>query len=1241
MSFLTRLSLANRAVITLLCLLVIGTGVYATTALKQELIPSTQFPQAFITAAYPGASPEVVERNVAKPVEDAVRGVSGVTKSTSTSASGMAQVTVEWDFGIDSDEMQGDLEAAVDALQLPEDVEPQVTTISLDAAPVLSLAVSSDLDNAKLSQALDDVVVPRLQGLPDVSGVQVGGQEEREVLVTLRQADLDKYEVDPSQISQIFEAYGAKIPAGELDEGSRQVNVQVGKTLNSAKDVGELRLQGTDGPVTLSQVADVKDQAAESTGVSRVNGRPSLSLNVTKTTEGNTVAVANEVKDLLPALAAEIGENTTFDVLFDQAPYIEDSIHDLSTEGMLGLVMAVIVILLFLWSVRPTLITAISIPMSLLIAMIGLWVGGYSLNMLTLGALTVAIGRVVDDSIVVIENIKRHQSTGAPFNAELIIKAVKEVAGAVTASTLTTAAVFLPIALVGGQVGELFRPFAVTVAVALMASLLVSLTIVPVLSSWFMKPSRRPVNPEKQAAREAKAEALAAKEHERHAREAQRGEERLQAKQDKLQEKYEGRGYDQDRIDEKLAAFRAKHVGETDLPPDHDAHESAETPMQRGYLPVLRWTLRHPLITIVAALLIFVLTMGMSSFLKTDFLGDQGDESLQVTQTLPKGTTLEATDEASKKVETVLDNDASVQTYQTSIGGSQDIYMGAGGSTNVATFTITLVPDSAGNEVMQRLRDQLAGLSDDAGEIEVMLAGGATGGEEVAVQVEGQDEQAVAEGTRQVVEMMEGQAGLTQVKSDLAEQQTIFQVDVDEKKAAEAGMNQATIGMAVSEALRGTDLGTIQIDGRDQKVTLRSRTPVKTKSELENMELPVTQKQTGDAQKRASDDLEREQDAEAERQKADAEEQAEEQKQALRDQRAELADQLQEMIDQLEAARNAPPPTMPSMPPGQAPPTDPGAGQQAQVEQLEEQVKQLREQLEQMDEQIADSEEQEAKQREQQERSEDLQERSKNISDIKADPLKLKDVAKVNEVDQPASISRIDGARAVTVSATPTGDNLSQTTLDLQNGLTQLDLPSGVSANIGGVSQQQDEAFGQLFLAMAVAIAIVYMIMVATFKSLVQPLILLVSVPFAATGAIAALLITDTALGIPSMIGLLMLIGIVVTNAIVLIDLINHYRGQGASVDDAVVHGARLRLRPIIMTAAATIMALIPMGLGLTGGGVFISKPLAVVVIGGLVSSTLLTLLLVPVLYHLLERGREKRAAVRAHRAGAHHAAGA
>jgi len=293
-----------------------------------------------------------------------------------------------------------------------------------------------------------------------------------------------------------------------------------------------------------------------------------------------------------------------------------------------------------------------------------------------------------------------------------------------------------------------------------------------------------------------------------------------------------------------------------------------------------------------------------------------------------------------------------------------------------------------------------------------------------------------------------------------------------------------------------------------------------------------------------------------------------------------------------------------------------GADQQAQQDRFTTQQEQL-------------SAEQEALAEEQQQLSDrqaDLAEEQADLADIRARSIQVRDVADVREEPTASAVTQIDGIRAVTLTATPEGDDLGALTQQVQqriDGLT--DVPAGVTIELGGASDDQAEAFRQLGLAMLGAIVIVFLIMVATFRSLVQPLVLLTSIPFAATGAVAGLLLTDTALAVPAMVGLLMLIGIVVTNAIVLMDLINQRRAQGEDLQGAIVHGARLRLRPIIMTATATICALIPMGLGLTGGGTFIGQPLAVVVIGGLVSSTVLTLLLVPALYLLAERRGERR----------------
>ncbi|MDO5681414.1 MAG: efflux RND transporter permease subunit [Propionibacteriaceae bacterium] len=1175
---LTRISLANRAVVMLVSLVIVGLGLFSTVTLKQEIYPSLTIPGANVVAVYPGAPPATIERDVTRPLEDAVKGVAGVEKVTSVSSTNMSQVSVEWAYELNADDMENKIRSAIEGAKsgLPTDVEPRVVIGSTDDIPVLVMAVSSTKDAESLSQDLKSVALPKLKGIPGVRDATIAGEQVRQVEITTRQADLDRLKVDPSQIPAMLQANNAVMPGGQITSGGQDISVQVGRKLTSVDDLKAIRLQGTDGPVALGDVADVADVPVESSTISRVNGKPSLTLLVTKTLDANTVTVAHAVHDELPAISSEIGGNTEFATVFDQAPWIEQSIHDLGVEGGLGLVMAVLVILIFLRSARSTIITAISIPMSLLIAIVALYATDYTLNMLTLSALTVAVGRVVDDSIVVIENIKRHQGLGEEFGGPLIIGAVKEVAGAVTSSTITTVAVFMPLAIVGGMVGELFRPFALTVSVALAASLIVSLMLVPTLAYWFMKPS-------------------------------------------------------------------SKDIERAATEPARESHESDITPMQKAYLPALRWSLRRPVITLVVAALLFAGTMASATLLKTDFIGEAGETSLNITQKLPVGTTLAETDAAARRIESVLAAESSVETYSTTVGsgGMEAQMMGGGTSSNQADTSVTLKAGTRGKEVAARLRAEFDAMS-GVGEVQVATAGGAGGSQNLAVEIRGRDEAELRKASDQVVAMMQSRDGMSQVKSDLADQRTVLQVNVRTEDAARVGMNQGTIGPAVLQALRGTPAGEVTINDRTQNLVLRSRTPVTTREELETLALPVTQKQTMDEQQRLSDELKADQQAETDRQVAKAEQQFDDQEKQIRDGRAEVEKQLADLIDQITALETAPA-TAPGLGAGAgAMPTDPAAAAQAQAQaqaqaaaqaraQRDAQLKQLRETRDKLREQLTATDESLAKLNQsridaaaQRERSQDMQDRSEAIREAKGPAVQLRQVADVAEVPSDASIRRVDGERTVTVTATPTGGDLGAATASLTEGLDGLNLPSGVQASIGGVSTEQTDAFAQLGIAMLVAIAIVYMVMVATFRSLLQPVILLVSVPFAATGAVGLLLLTNTALGIASMIGLLMLIGIVVTNAIVLIDLVNQYREQGASIDDAVIHGARLRLRPIIMTALATIMALVPMAIGITGGGVFISKSLAIVVIGGLVSSTALTLILVPVLYHLIENLRER-----------------
>ncbi|GAA1565808.1 efflux RND transporter permease subunit [Streptomyces globosus] len=1022
MSWLSRFSLSQRALIGLVSLTALLFGAIAVPQLKQQLLPSIELPMVSVLAPYQGASPDVVEKQVVEPIEATLKGVDGITGITSTASEGNALIMATFDYGdAGTKQLVADVQQAVNRarVRLPSEVDPQVIAGSTDDIPTVVLAVTSDKDQQALADQLGRTVVPVLEDIKGVGQVTVDGAQELQVTVTPDPARLAAAGLDGAALAQGLQAGGATVPAGSFDEQGRNRTVRVGSGHTSLAQLEELRLTAGPGKpaVRLGDVAAVRQEPAKPVSLTRTNGKPSLALVLTMDKDGSAVAISEAVEEKLPGLRASLGSGAELTVVADQGPPVAQSISSLTTEGLLGLLFAVVVILVFLASLRSTLVTAVSIPLSVVLALIVLWTRDLSLNMLTLGALTIAIGRVVDDSIVVLENIKRHLGYGEEREAA-ILTAVREVAGAVTSSTLTTIAVFVPIGLVGGMVGEFFGPFSLTVAAALLASLLVSLTVVPVLSYWFLRA------PKGVSAGDA------------------------------------------------ASAERARREAE---------EKEANSRLQRGYVRALGLVTRRRVTTLVLAAVVFVATLGMTPLLKTNFF-DQGDQAvLTVKQQLPAGTSLAASDEASRRVEKALDGVEGVKDHQVTVGSSGFLAaFGGGTGSNQATFQVVLDDAVESEDVKKRIEDALAKL-DGIGDTSIS-AGGGFGSQNLSVVVKAGDAAVLARAAEQVRAEMAGLDDVTDVQSDLS--QSVPRISVTATpKAAEAGLNQASLGAVVAQAVRGTPAGKAVLDGTERDIVIKSAQPATTLAEL------------------------------------------------------------------------------------QALPLGPG--------------------------------------------------------------VRLGDVAEVKEVPGPVSMTRIDGARAATVTAKPVGDNTGAIGAELQTRIAALKLPEGATASIGGVSEDQSEAFGQLGLAMLAAIAIVFMLLVATFRSLVQPLILLVSIPFAATGALGLLLVTGTPLGVPAMIGMLMLIGIVVTNAIVLIDLVNQYRAQGLGVVEAVVEGGRHRLRPILMTALATVFALLPMALGVTGEGGFISQPLAVVVIGGLVSSTVLTLLLVPTLYTMVELRRERRGAKR------------
>ncbi len=1069
-------SLANRSVVGLLTVLIVASGLLSLTSLKQELLPSFEVPQASIVTPYPGASPEIVDAQISSLIEDEVRTLNNLVTVRSTSSANLSVVRVEFDFGTTTATVEEELNRVIANLKdsLPSDVSSRVISGSFDSVPIIVLSVASTTgDNDALAEILADVATPILSQVPGIQEITVAGGKQKEITLDLKTKVLRDNGLSQQSIVEALRANGFIIPAGSITDTQGELQIEVGTNVNSLKAFKKLPLisSSTQNAQAAAQAAAAQAAAAQAaaaaaaagpgapaipaapsipaapavpeiltiedvavvtydyepvTSISRTNGLDSLGIQVTKTQDGNTVAISNGVEAKIEEIKEKLGGNVEIYAVFDQGPFVEKQLENLTIEGSLGLTFAILIILVFLGSIRSTLVTAISIPTSLLVTFAGLLVSDYSLNLFTLSALTIAVGRVVDDSIVVIENINRHLSYGEEKKSA-IIQAVKEVAGAITSATITTVAVFLPVALVGGVVGELFRPFSLSFTIALLASLIVSLTIVPVLAYWFLKAPTTEGTEKK---------------------------------------------FTESQLASKIE--KAREVEE---------QKEKKSWLQRGYIPVLKTTQAHPVVTLIASAAVLGFTFSLVPQLKTDFIGDFGGDTFSVRQELPAGSTFEQRDEASNVVESLILEQDGVETVLATFGGRADGRVNLGGNANATTIQVSLAKDADGDAIKDAIQKGIDARS-DIGETTISAGGGpgVGGSGTIDIKISGTNDEALFAAVEKVRSGMLEVENLSEITSSLSEQQRTLKITVDRVKAAEYGLTEIQVSGLVSTTLRPSSIGDVNIENESTPIFLVQENTPATLEEIKEIQIPT-----------------------------------------------------------------------------------------------------------------------------------------------RRGVIELKEIADINEVQAPVSITSEKGERVATVALTPDTDDLGAVTRDVTAKLAEIELPVGATATIGGVSAEQTESFQQLGLALLAAVAIVYLVMVATFSSLIQPLILLISIPFAATGALGLLLITDTPLGVPALIGMLLLVGVVVTNAIVLIDLINQYRKQGRTIQQSIMDGSRQRLRPILMTALATIFALSPLAFGITGGG-FISQPLAIVVIGGLVSSTLLTLVIVPVLYWLIEGRKERKA---------------
>jgi HAE1 family hydrophobic/amphiphilic exporter-1 len=1045
-SWLTKMSLRNRSIVGLVIVAVVIFGAVAIGSLKEELIPDLTFPYLTVFTSQQGASPTDVEKNITTPIEQAIKNSSGVKEYDSFSNEGMSIITVQYEFGTDMKAKEAEVQQSVASAQLPATATPpDVAALNFGAMPVVQLAVSSSLPPQELATLLGTKVVPRLQGIPGVQAVTLSGVEEMQLQIKLKPRAIVRLGVTPEQITTAVQQANLTNGAGAVTSGSlvypitvsartptirafeRLVLAPAGGAPAGAPTAGGMTAGATPAsaaaptsaspakPVTLGQIADVSVAPAPLTAVTRTDGKASIGISVSKSSSGNTVDIAANVAKELPAITRDLNGQATITMVVDQSTYIKESITSLWREGLLGAVFAVFVIWAFLRSWRSTLIASLSIPLSVVGALIILYSRGQSLNMLTLGGLTIAIGRVIDDSIVVIENTYRHLQEGDDIRTAAFT-GTREVAGAITASTLTTVAVFLPLGFVHGLASEFFRPFALTVTFALLCSLFVALIVVPVVSTWVLS---------------------------------------------------------------------KRQVGHRD--PDEVSR------LQRAYLPALKLALGHKTITLVIAAAVFAGTMFLTPMLKTNLFDNSAQNTMSITQQMPPGTSLDATMAAAAKVEAVLKTTVGIDIYQVT-GGSTGSLFGAGGGTSAsasqAAFTITTDPDLDKNAIVEAVRAKVAKLQ-NVGTVTVTGedGSGSMGGmSNMEVRVSASDPVVLRAANAIVLDKVKTVDGLANVTSNLSEGRPSATVVIDQAKAAAAGVSPATLSAYLSLVFSGYPLGTVPT----------AAGPLTAQVTLGQITLPP------------------------------------------------VPGAVTAMLTRI-----------------------PVPGSKGMVP--------------------------------------------------------LSQIAKVAEVKAPVQVTHVDGERTASITASVTNNNIGAASTAIDQALQDAKLPPGATWELAGATQITNDVFRTLGIAMLIAILLVYIIMVATFRSLLNPLILLVSIPFAAVGAVLALIVTGTALGMPSLIGLLMLIGIVVTNAIVLLDLVEQFRRQGMDARSAVIEGGRRRLRPILMTAVATILALTPMALGMGKGG-FLSTPLAVVVIGGLFTSTMLTLILVPVLYLAFDRLRPQNA---------------
>jgi hydrophobe/amphiphile efflux-1 (HAE1) family protein len=1001
---------------TMMIMSLIVLGLFSYIKLNVDLYPDVDIPFVVITTVLPGAGPEQIESDVTKIIEDAVNPVEGVDYIQSTSQENVSIVIIAFKLEINGKDAAQDVREKIAAVRakLPLEIEdPVIQRYDPASLPIMYLTVSGNMSDRDITTFTKDVVKNRLENIPGVGSVNLVGGAEKEVQIEVDAAKLRAYNISIQDVITNVGAQNVEIPGGNVIEGSRQLLVRTMGKYKSVENFNKVIVATPNGkPIYLTDVARVVDGIKEQTSLTRVNGKIAVGLNIIKQSGSNTVQVAHSVNKQIEKLQKEIPAGVTISVAQDNSIFIEESINDVLFDILYGGLLAVIVIYLFLANFRATVISGLALPTSIIASFILMFALNFTLNMMSLLALSLAVGLLIDDAIVVIENIYRHMSQGeTPMEAAK--SASEEIGLAVMATTFTIVAVFVPVAFMPGIVGRFFYEFGITISAAVLVSLFVAFTLTPMLSSKWLH----------------------------------REDEALSPKGNILNK----------------ILYYFNHFFEK---------------MSVKYEKSLRWSLTHRKTIVFGAIGIFLVSFFIMGMLGSQFFPDSDQSQFNVVINASPGSSLEQTSMICEKVEAILKEKPEIITVLTTIGSGND-------PVTKANILVKLVKTrerkKSDKTIMAEIRNEIKYIP---GARFSMLGQGGPGGAQkpVTLSIRGDDLTKLEKVADKVETIVKSTPGAVDVENSLELSKPEIRINIDREKASDLAVNPYLIASTLRAMIDGTVA--TQFKEGDEQIDVRVRLKKderKNISDLSTLTVKSTKKIGG----------------------------------------------LEFLVP-------------------------------------------------------------------------------------------ITDIGTITQGVGPSKINRYARQKEIRVDANLDKRFLGVVLADINKETSKLPLESGYSINVIGQGQTQSESFGNILLSLMLAIVFVYIVLAAQFDSFIHPFSIMLALPMSIIGAVLMLLIFKSSVSVMSLIGIIMLMGLVTKNGILLVDYTNVLRERGMSRFDALLKAGPTRLRPILMTTFAMIFGMVPVALALGEGAEF-RAPMGQAVIGGLITSTLLTLFIVPVVYSILD----------------------